>query len=84
MILLLAVGIILALLFARGHRKRDRESERTVRDFLEGHSFPGDTVEEFLETNGDMSLEEVRRLSRAYQAGWRDATEARLRKRTIR
>jgi hypothetical protein len=81
LLLTLALGIIAGLVVrAREHRRR--AEGRLVRDYLEDHSFPGDTIADVLTEHGDVTITEVRRVAEAYRAGWRDAEESHRRKRT--
>jgi hypothetical protein len=74
----------IALYWWRHAARRRREERRLVRDYLEAHSFPGDSVADVLTEHGDVSLAEVRRISEAYRAGWRDCEEKTQRARTRR
>jgi hypothetical protein len=73
MIFLLAILLAVGAAFELRHRhRRDRADARLVRDYLEAHSFPGDSIADVLTEHGDVTLAEVRRVSEAYQAGFRD------------
>jgi hypothetical protein len=82
-ILLAALGLgITAGLVYRARERRRRAEGRLVRDYIEGHSFPGDSIADVLTEHGDVTIAEVRHAAEAYRAGWRDAEESHRRKRT--
>ena len=75
-LLLLLLALVLAgLLVLRARRRRDREERRLVRDYIEAHSFPGDSVADVLTEHGDVTIAQVRRVSEAYRQGWEDHRE---------
>lgn len=75
MILVILAFAAIALYWWRHAARRRREERRLVRDYLEAHSFPGDSVADVLTEHGDVSLAEVRRISEAYRQGWEDHRE---------
>ena len=73
---LVAVALAaIALYWWRHAARKRREERRLVRDYLEAHSFPGDSVADVLTEHGDVTLAEVRRISEAYRQGWQDHRE---------
>lgn len=81
LLVLLALGVAVAW---RHHLHRAREERRLVRDYLEAHSFPGDSVADVLTEHGDVTIAEVRRISEAYRHGWEDHREQARRNHTRR
>ena|GEM_PF-6045458 len=73
-LVILALAAI-ALYWWRHTARKRREERRLVRDYLEAHSFPGDSIADVLTEHGDVTLAEVRRVSEAYRAGWEDHRE---------
>ena len=85
LLVLLVVGLV-GLTRVRARRRVDqrrRHEGELVRDYVERHSFPDDSVEDFVTDHGEVTLGEARRRLDAWRSGYlaaeRDARERRAR-----
>lgn len=80
-VLLLVTLLVVSLVALHRHRRaRSRDETLTVADYVERHSYPSDTVADFVASEaGGASLADARRLLAAWKDGYLAGERARRR-----